>query len=388
MLFARSGTAQLAEGNLSRQPSRAAITASTMLIGLAILIMAASVITSVTTGFGQVMRRSLGSDYLFIPPSIAAWGSNVGSSSKFADALRAVEGVEVVSSLRFAPTQIDGLAVSLLGIDPASYPQVSGLTFSEGDESAYDALNEGRTTILNSALAVRLGASVGDEIELVTPTGPQTYRVVGVGGDYLNAKIVTLYISQDNIAADFNRTEDVLLQANLAAGADRAAAEAGMQAAVRDFPQFRMISGQEYIDENLALFDNAFAAMYILVLFLAVPSLIAMVNTLAIGVIERTREIGMLRAVGATRNQVRMVVLAEALILAALGTVFGVAAGLYLGYMGVEIMRFAGYPMIYIFPTTGVIIALVAGLLFGVLAAIIPARQASRLEIVQALRYE
>lgn len=388
VLFARSGTAQLAEGNLSRQPSRAAITASTMLIGLAILMMAASVITSVTSGFGQVMRRSLGSDYLFIPPSIAAWGSNVGSSAELAEALRDVEGVEVVSSLRFAPTQINDAAVSLLGIDPSTYPQVSGLTFTEGDESAYDALRQGRTAILNPALAVQAGAKVGDEIELITPTGPQTYRVVGIGSDYLNAKIMTVYISHDNIAADFNRTEDVLLQANLVAGADRAAAEAGMQAAVRDFPQFRLISGQEYIEENLALFDAAFAAMYLLVIFLAVPSLIAMVNTLAIGVIERTREIGMLRAVGATRNQVRTVVLAEALILAALGTVFGMAAGLYLGYMGVEIMKFAGYPMIYIFPTTGVVIALVAGLLFGVLAAIIPARQASRLEIVQALRYE
>jgi len=388
LLFARSGTAQLAEGNLSRQPSRAAITASTMLIGLAILIMAASVVSSVTVGFGEVMRRSLGSDYIFVPPSVAAWGSNVGSSAEFADALRAVEGVELVSALRFAPTQASGAPVSLLGIDPATYPQVSGLTFSEGDESAYAALKDGRTAIISPIAAVNTGAGVGDEIELMTPTGPQAYRVVGIGGDYLNAKIATIYISHDNIAADFNRTEDVLLQVNLAAGADRTTAEAGMKAAVRDFPQFRMISGQQYIEENLAVFNTAFAGMYMLVLFLAVPSLIAMVNTLAIGVIERTREIGMLRAVGATRKQVRTVVLAEALILAALGTVFGVLAGLYLGYMGVELMQVAGYPMDYIFPTTGVALALVAGVLFGVLAAIIPARQASRLEVVQALRYE
>lgn len=388
ILFARSGTAQLAEGNLSRQPSRAAITASTMLIGLAILIMAASVITSVTIGFGRVMRRSLGSDYIFVPPSVAAWGSNVGSGAEFAEALRAVEGVELVSTLRFAPTQAAGVSLSLLGIDPATYPQVSGLTFSEGDESAYAVLKDGRTAIISPIAAVNTGAGVGDGIKLMTPTGPQAYRVVGIGGDYLNAKIGTIYISHDNIAADFNRTEDVLVQVNLAAGADRATAEAGMKAAVRDFPQFRMISGQEYIDENLAVFNAAFAGMYMLVLFLAVPSLIAMVNTLAIGVIERTREIGMLRAVGATRKQVRTVVLAEALILAALGTIFGVLAGLYLGYMGVEVMKVAGYPMDYIFPTTGVVLALVAGVLFGVLAAIIPARQASRLEVVQALRYE
>ncbi|MBP6789284.1 MAG: FtsX-like permease family protein, partial [Candidatus Promineofilum sp.] len=188
--------------------------------------------------------------------------------------------------------------------------------------------------------------------------------------------------------ADFNRTEDVLIQANLAPGADQAAAEAGMKAALRDFPQFQLIVGQEYIDQNLALFDAAFAALYGLVIFLAVPSVIAMVNTLAIGVIERTREIGMLRAVGSTRAQVRRIVLAESLILAALGTVFGIVAGLYLGYMGVTAMQAFGYPMDYVFPTVGVVIALVAGIIFGVLAAIIPARQASRMEIVQALRYE
>jgi len=388
LIFARSGTAQLAQGNLTRQPSRAAITASTMLIGVAILILAASVITSVTAGFGQVMRRSLGSDYIFVPPSIAAWGTNVGAGSELADALRAVDGVAVVSSLRFAPTQADGAAVSLLGIDPTTYPQVSGLTFSEGDESAYAALAEGRAAILSPAAAVALGATLGDEVELLTPNGPQPYRVVGVGGDYLNAKIITVYISHDNIAADFNRTEDVLIQANLAPGADQAAAEAGMKAALRDFPQFQLIIGQEYIDQNLALFDAAFAALYGLVIFLAVPSVIAMVNTLAIGVIERTREIGMLRAVGSTRAQVRRIVLAESLILAALGTVFGIVAGLYLGYMGVTAMQAFGYPMDYVFPTVGVVIALVAGIIFGVLAAIIPARQASRMEIVQALRYE
>ena len=89
--------------------------------------------------------------------------------------------------MRFAPTQANGAAVSLLGIDPATYPQVSGLTFSEGDESAYDALADGRTAILSPAAAASLGATIGDEVELMTPTGPQLYRVVGVGGDYLNA---------------------------------------------------------------------------------------------------------------------------------------------------------------------------------------------------------
>ena len=388
VIFARSGTAQLAEGNLSRQPTRAAITASTTLIGMAILIMAASIVSSVYLGFGNVMRKSLGSDYILVPPSVAVWGTNVGASQDLANELRAIDGVSVVSSLRFAPAQVGETAVSLLGIDPATYPEVSGLTFAEGDDSAYGELDTGRVAIINPVLSTVSGADVGDEIELVTPTGMQRYRVVAVGGDYLNAKINTAYISHKNIAADFGREEDVLLQLNVAPGANAAAVETEMKALLRSYPQFRLINGEEFIEENLTIFQAAFAGLIALVLFLAIPSLIAMLNTLAIGVIERTREIGMLRAVGATRGQVRNVILAEAIILAALGTAFGILAGLYLGYMVVEAMKVAGYPMEYVFPTAGLLIAVVAGLLFGVLAALIPARQAARLEIVQALRYE
>jgi putative ABC transport system permease protein len=295
----------------------------------------------------------------------------------------------VVSTLRFAPTQINGVAVSMLGIDPDTYPQVSGLAFSTGDETAaYTALAEGRNVIVNPVLATAAGVGVGDEIELITPTGRQVYRVVAIAGDYLNAKITTGYISQTNIGADFNRNEDVLLQVNLAPQADRQAAESALKAVLKAYPQFRLIVGQEYVAENLRILNAAFVGLFALVIFLAVPSLIAMINTLAIGVIERTREIGMLRAVGATRRQVRTVIIGEALILAAIGTAFGILSGLYLGYMAVEAMRAAGYPMEYVFPAAGVLLAITAGIFFGVLAAIIPARQAARLEIVQALRYE
>jgi putative ABC transport system permease protein len=188
-VFARNGTAQLAEGNLSRQPTRAAITASTTLIALAILIMAATIISSIKIGFEQVLRKSLGSEYILIPPSIAVWGTNVGAGSELAEELRLIDGVSVVSTLRFAPTQIKDVAVSVLGIDPTTYSSVSGLTFSEGNEStAYPDLDAGRNIIFNPILASTSGAEVGDEVELITPTGPQMYRLVAVAGDYLNAR--------------------------------------------------------------------------------------------------------------------------------------------------------------------------------------------------------
>jgi putative ABC transport system permease protein len=389
LIFARAGTAQLAEGNLARQPSRAAVTASTTMIALAILLMAAGILASVSITFVRMLQHSLSSDYLLVPPSLAVWGLNVGASSTLADDLRAVDGVAVVSTLRFAGTEINGVAVGLLGIEPRAYNQTSGLTFSEGDpETAFRELESGRGMIVNGVLGTAAGLKLGDEVTVLTPTGEAAYRVVAVASDYLNAKTTTGYISHAHIAADFGRAEDVFFQINLKPDADRAAVEARFKEVLKPYPQFKLISGQEFYEQNKGQFDAAFAGMYALVVFLAIPSLIAMVNTLAIGVIERTREIGMLRAVGATRAQVRTVVLAEALILAAIGTAFGLLSGLYLGYMATRAFEALGFPMAYVFPASGVIVALAVGLLFGAFAAIIPARQAARLEIVQALRYE
>jgi putative ABC transport system permease protein len=158
--------------------------------------------------------------------------------------------------------------------------------------------------------------------------------------------------------------------------------------ALKDYPQFKLISGKSYFDENKQVFNSIFVFYFVLLGILAAPSLIALLNTLAIGVIERTREIGMLRAIGATQKQVRRMVIAESLLLAMIGTAFGLLAGLYLGYVMVLGLSAGGYPVSYVFPYAGLLGAIATGLIFGVLAAILPARQAARLEIVHALRYE
>jgi putative ABC transport system permease protein len=389
LVFARQGTAQLAEGNLSRQPTRAAITASTTLIALAVLVMAATVLSSISLTFTNMMEKSLAGDFLLTPPSLAVWGVNTGASPKLGEDLRAIDGMHVVSSLRFAGTQINGVAVGLLGIVPEDYTQTSGLTFMEGDpQTAYQAMTEGRSMIVNGILGTSAGVKLGDTVTLLTPTGEAPYKVVAIASDYLNAKTTTGYISQDNIQADFGRTEDVFYQMNVEKGADKATVKAAIQDAIQQYPQFKLIAGTEYVEQNRGLFDMIFLAFYAMMAFLAIPSLIAMVNTLAIGVIERTREIGTLRAVGATRRQVRTVILAEALILAFIGTGLGLLAGLYMGRMAVSTFAAVGFPIDYIFPLSGVVMAAAAGLLFGALAAIIPARQAAGMNVVEALRFE
>jgi putative ABC transport system permease protein len=135
-------------------------------------------------------------------------------------------------------------------------------------------------------------------------------------------------------------------------------------------------------------FSSTIVIFDVLVAALALPSLLALVNTLAISVLARTREIGMLRAVGATRRQVRRMVMAESLLLSVIGTAFGAIAGLWLGYALVAAMGAVGWQMPYAFPWSGLVATVVVGIVFGVLAALGPARSASRLDVVAALHQE
>lgn len=389
LVFARDGTAALAQSNLARQPGRAAITASTIMISLAILVLAAGLLSSIQLTFTNMLRESLRSDFLLLPPTVTTWSMNSGAAPELSEQLQSVEGVDVVSTLRFAPTQINGVPIGLLGIDPDAYQRTSGLTFVEGDpDTAFQEMEDGRGIIVNGLLAAQAGLGIGDRVSALTVDGEVTYTVVGIANDFLNAKTNTGYISQASIASDFGSTEDVFFQINLTENADRAAVEAAFRNLIRAYPQFKLIEGQAYREQNLKLFKSMFAGMGVLVLFLAIPSLIAMVNTLAIGVIERRREIGILRAVGADRRQVSSIILIEAVILAAIGTAFGMLSGLYLGYSVISAVNAAGLSVDYVFPGVGIVLGIAAGLLFGVAAAVIPARQAAGLQVVSALRYE
>ncbi|MBE7550007.1 MAG: ABC transporter permease [Anaerolineales bacterium] len=400
LIFARQGTGELAQGNLTRQPSRAAITASATMIGLAIIVGAGGMMFSTVGTVMELFNRTMGSDYLLIPPSVAVWKGDVGASASLKAKIKAAPGVGAVSSLRYAQSSLRPAAlktgtgeatISVLGIDPVEYPKVSGMDFQKGNaEDAFSALAAGeRNVIINGVLAAITNLDAGEVIPLVTTSGIHNYRIVAIGGEVLSMKINTAYISQANMKADFRKSEDIFYQVDLAPGADPAAVEKRLGQIVEDYPQFRLVAGREYTAEFRRQYDAIFAGFYVLLGVLAFPSLIAILNTLAIGVIERTREIGMLRAIGATRGQVWKTIVAEALLLASLGTAFGILAGLYLSYVFVQGLSASGiFKVAYTFPLAGVLAAIAAGLIFGVLAALVPARQASSMEIIKALRYE
>lgn len=387
LLFAREGS--IARSNLQRNPGRSATTVTAVMLGLASIVAMLSVVSSIFAGFLGYLDRSMGSDYVVMPGSIVLQQGNVGAGPRLGNELRHTAGVGVVASLRVANAKLAGSDVQVIGLDPTTYPKVASLEWAEGgSDAALAQLAQGRWVIANGIFASQAGLHEGDAVQLSTPAGPRTYFVAAIGNDYLNAKLSTLYVSQDNLERDFATTNDLLFLVNRVPGADPSAVTAALEKVVDDYPAFGLHETESWVNEQRQTFEATKVIFYSLIAALALPSLLALMNTLAISVLARTREIGMLRAVGATRRQVRRMVLAESLMLTLIGITFGVVAGLWLGYALVVAMGSVGWTLPWSFPFDGVVATIAVGLVFGVLASVAPARSAARLDVVDALHHD
>lgn len=385
--FAREG--DLARGNLQRQPGRAAITASTLMIGLAVLILMAALVSA----FGILLNRlsdvNFTSDVIITPPSIGVYTNVLGADESLAQRLEALPEVETVASLRYAISSVNNTSVNVLGIDPEHYTQVASLSFSQGDaETAFAALTSGRGAIMTGIGASTLNLQLGDEIVLPTANGEQTYTIVGIGEDIMSFKISAVFISQANLATDFNKREDVLLMLNYVPNVEPEAGLAAVNAVIADYPQFTAHSTGQYRAELVNTTTAAFGIFYGLAVLILIPAAMGLLNTLTINILERTREIGIVRAVGGSRKQVRRIVTGEALLLGIFGSALGVLAGVAMSYGFIGAFSTIGWDVPYIFPAAGVVAAIIVGVLLALFASVLPARSAAKLDIIRALQYE
>ena len=385
--YAREG--DLARGNLIRQPGRAAITASTLMIGLATLVLMGALVSSFDTFVTDLVNRSFSSDMMLMPRSIATYRNVVGADPALAEQIRALPEVDTVGTLRYASSVVADKPLEVMGIDPAVYARVSGLDFVEGEASTtLEQLGAGRNVIVNSITAFGLNLKLGSELSVPTPSGPQTYRVIGVANDLLSFKVNAIFISQDNLAADFDKSEDIMILIKLSPGSDAQAVKARIEAIAADYPQFAATVTGEYRKTLNDLVSNALNMFYGLGILILLPAVLGLINTLAINVMERRREIGVVRAVGGSRKQVRRIVTAEALLLGLFGAAMGVVAGVAISYGFIGAFSLIGWNLPYAFPVIGMIAAVVAGVIAALLASILPARNAAKLDIVRALQYE
>ncbi len=385
--FAREG--DLARGNLVRQPGRAAITASTLMIGLATFIMIAALVTGLIQFTDDLVDSNFASDIILMPPSIGSFNSVVGADENLGNRLRELPDVELVAELRHAQSVSGDITLQVFGIDPQMYPQVAPFIFVKGDpDQAYADLSHGRTMLMNSFLASSLKLAVGDEFTLATVQGDQSYKLVGIANDVLNIKLNALFISHENLKNDFNTSEAIMLMINLKPGADEAAAKAEIEAAAHDYPQFTVDLSRDYRDTVKRASLGAMNIYYTVAILILIPAALGLLNTLTINIMERTREIGIVRAVGGSRKQVRRIVVAEALLLGLFGAAVGVLVGVAMSYGFTLVFTLIGWKVPYIFPLMGVGAAIVIAILLGLFSSILPARNAARLDIIRALQYE
>ncbi|MBK8445577.1 MAG: ATP-binding cassette domain-containing protein [Micropruina sp.] len=387
LIFSREGA--IARSNLQRNPGRSAVTVTAVMLGLAAIVAMITVIASIFAGFYRYLDRSMSADYMLIPQSIVLGQGNVAAGPRLAQAVAGTPGVRAASSIRVSQGKVDGSQVQVLGIDPERYLDVASFDWNAGSsDQAVAQLRGGRWVIANGIYAAQHGLVVGQPILIATPNGERTYHLAGIGNDYLNAKLSTLYTSQANLERDFNVTADLMVLANRELTASPEAVQQRLQRLVNDYPAFKLYESATWKTEQTNTFNNTLIVFDILIGALAIPSLLALMNTLAISVLSRRREIGMLRAIGSTRRQIRRMVMAESLLLSVIGTMLGLVAGLWLGYALVAAMAAVGWQMPYAFPWSGLLVTVVVGMVFGMLAAVGPARQAARLDIVAALRQE
>jgi putative ABC transport system permease protein len=169
-------------------------------------------------------------------------------------------------------------------------------------------------------------------------------------------------------------------------GSPSEAQQARLETALDDFPDTRVFTRQAWIDKEDAEISQFLTLLYVLLALSVVISIFGMVNTLALSVFERTRELGMLRAVGTTRRQIRRMIRHESVITALIGTTLGLPLGIFLALLVTRAL--SQYDLQFAIPTFSLIVFVVVAAITGVVAAIVPARRAARLRVLEALQYE
>jgi putative ABC transport system permease protein len=376
-------TGRLARENTQRNPARTAVTAAALMIGLAVVVFvtvfAAGIKSSIATAVDESFQGELviqNSDgFSPISPRTAA-------------AAARVPGVELVSSLRSTQAKvIDGSGgkprVSSLSRDADA---VLTIDWTEGGPETLRSLTD-RQVIVDKSFADGNDLERGDRVRFLTQIGAKPdLEVVGEFEDKADL-LGSAIVAQGLMERAFDQRDDVIDFVKLAPGADAAKVQASLAALMkRAFPVAEVRNQQELKESQEEQINQLLGLIYALLALAVIVSLFGIANTLALSIHERTRELGMLRAIGMSRRQVRTMIRYEAVITALIGALLGMVLGVIFAALIAQPLKDEGFTLSYPIGSLLVLMAL-AGVL-GVIAAIPPARRASRLDTLEALQYE
>lgn len=369
----------LARTNLRRAERRTAATSIALAMGLAVVtfmtVVATSAKAGISSGVDEVIRAEL------IVQS--ARGEMLGGLSPHVHHYASeVPGVAAASRLRFGHWQRDGATEALTAIDPGTLPQVADLDMVAGELST---LGKGEIVLAQNKAAAH-GVNVGDRIDLTfSKTGEQQLEVVGIFETEDAWAVSTGYlISLDTFDQHFAENVDATVFVKIADGADPAQVEADLREVLAQFPTAAIYDQTEATAARTRMLDSMLGLVTVLLLLAVLIALLGITNALALSIVERTREVGMLRAVGTTRRQIGAMVRTEAALIAAVGAVTGTVLGLLIAAATVRAL--AGMAAIpFTVPATQLGIYLAVATLGGVAAGLLPGRRASRMDVLTAI---
>jgi putative ABC transport system permease protein len=379
-------TGRLARENTLRNPGRTAVTAAALMIGVALV----AFVAIFAAGLRGSIERSVDTTFPAGNLIIVNQDGFGPISEQAATAVREVPGVQTVAGVRFASAKVQGRTGTspVIGIDTGAATSLYKAEWKEGSNATFSELGDDGV-VVDSAAGVGEGRKIGDRLELTTPTGEQvSYVIRGLldAGDFslLGGGIV---VPNDRLSRDFNVRGDAFVFVDFAQGANAGRTRSQIDSMLGTrFPNAETQTREEFKDEQNAQLDPLLALIYVLLALSVLVSVFGIVNTLALSTYERTRELGMMRAIGTSRRQVRSIVRQEAVITSLIGAVLGVVLGVLFALLISRPLADEGFTLS--FPVLTLVLLLVLAALFGVLAAIGPARRAARLDVLRALAYE
>jgi putative ABC transport system permease protein len=367
---------KLASANAQRNPRRTAATASALMIGLALVGAVGVLAASMKTSFGGIIDRSLRADYTLNTSDFMPF------SADLAKQLAGAPGIEAVSGLRWNDVKIDGKGTSVNAVDPAKFDTVYRVDMVEGVLA--DIAADG--AIVSESAAEQNGWKVGDIVRMrFSASGEQDILIKGsyekdpLLGDWI--------ISTATYDKHFPIKLDNMVFVKGPDGVGSAATKQAVDAVAKNFPVVTVNDQAGVKRQQQQSINQLLGMIYALLLLSILIAFLGIMNTLALSVFERTRELGLLRAVGMGRRQMRWMVRWEAVVISLFGAVLGVTVGTFFGIALRKAIAEWGVEALTI-PWGTLVILTVVGGVFGLVAAALPARRAARLNVLEAIAYE
>ena len=369
---------QLARDNAQRNPQRTASTAAALMIGLALVTLVATLAAGIVNSFESAVNDLFTGDY-----AITAQNNFSPIPTDAAEAAAQAPGVTAIGNVRTGEVLVFGGPTFATAVDPGM-ADVIDLEWKEGSQEVFSTLGEDGVFV-DDGTADDEGLELGSSVTVTFPDGTsRRFAVEGIfdppaAGSPFGEVTISSAVWDEQIPSPRNLFSFLRME-----GGATDANQAALDTALGDFPNAKAQTRQAFIDNQISGLSAILNILYVLLALSILVSLFGIVNTLVLTVFERTREIGMLRAIGMTRRQIRRMIRHESVITALIGAAVGIVLGVVLAALLIWRVDFIEFS----FPTVQVIVFVIAAIVVGIVAAIFPARRAAKLDPLEAIAYE